>query len=161
MIIPSKYAPWFESLGFNEISFGYVGLRIFSSTELEKGQTGYSPSSEGDFLCDGNSGSWKPEWIVIGYDTSLGDPIILDTSSAQIMTAMHGEGSWEPYSIAKSLHAFAVALQEIKRASTGRESPAALEKNPLPEGQRRPILDMIRKASGDGINLEFWRLIME
>jgi hypothetical protein len=52
-------------------------------------------------------------------------------------------------------------LKEIKRASPGRESPAALEKNPLPEEERRLILDMIRKASGDGINLEFWRLILE
>jgi len=52
-------------------------------------------------------------------------------------------------------------LKEIKRASTGREYPVALENNPLPDEERDRILDMIRTASGDGINLEFWRLIME
>ncbi len=161
MIIPSKYATWFESLGFNEIAFGYAGLKLLSPDELEEGQTGYSSSSAGEALCDGKPGSWKAEWIAIGYDTSLGDPIILDTSNAQIMTAMHGEGSWEPHPIAKSLHAFGIALKEIQRASTSREHPAALENNPLSEEERDRILDMILTASGDGINLEFWRLILE
>jgi hypothetical protein len=109
MNVPFEYPTWFESLGFTEIAFGYAGLKLLSPAELEEGQTGYSLSDEGESLCDGKPGSWKAEWIAIGYDTSLGDPIILDTSSAQIMTAMHGEGSWEPYSIAKSLDALAVA----------------------------------------------------
>jgi hypothetical protein len=161
MIIPFEYTAWFESLGFDEIAFGYAGLKLLSPDELEEGQAGYSLSEEGESLCDGKPGSWKAEWIAIGYDTSLGDPIILDTSNGQIMDAMHGEGSWEPYAIAKSLQAFAVALKEIKRASTGREYPVALENNPLPDEERDRILDMIRTASGDGINLEFWRLIME
>jgi hypothetical protein len=161
MTIPFEYTAWFESLGFDEIAFGYAGLKLLSPAELEDGQIGYSFSATGESLCGGKQGSWKAEWIAIGYDTSLGDPIILDTSNAQIMTAMHGEGSWEPYAIAKSLHAFAIALKEIKRASTGREYPAALENNPLSDEERDRILDMIRKASGDGINLEFWRLILE
>jgi hypothetical protein len=161
MIIPPKYARWFESLGFNEFSFGYAGMKILSPVELEDGQIGYSFSAKGASLCDGKPGSWKAEWIAIGFDTSLGDPIILNTSSAQIMTAMHGEGSWMPYPIATSLDALGIVLKEIKRASTGREHPVALENNPLSDEERDRILDMIRKASGDGINLEFWRLILE
>jgi hypothetical protein len=121
MVIPPEYDHWFEALGFNEFSFGYAGLRIFSPTELEEGQLGYSLSSEGESLCDGKPGSWKPQWTVIGFETSLGDPIILDTSNAQILAAMHGQGSWSPYAIAKSLDVLAIALKEIKRAFTGRE----------------------------------------
>src|ERR1041385_6324606 len=107
---PPEYVPWLESLGFNEISFGYGGLKLFLPGELDDGQVGYSRSREGDSLCDGAAGSWKPEWTAIGYETLMGNPIILDMSgsSLRVATAMHGEGAWEPDPIATSLRAFAV-----------------------------------------------------
>lgn len=123
MKIPPEYPQWLESLGFTEVSFGSGGLQLFPLDELNEGQTGYSKSPEGKSLCDGAPGSWKPEWTVIGNDTSVGDPIILDTASPglRVMTAMHGEGSWEPYTIATSLRVFAFALRIIKKSSEGRE----------------------------------------
>jgi hypothetical protein len=98
---------------------------------------------------------------VIGFDTLIGDPIILDTSKAAVMSAIHGEGVWKPFPIAAGLPAFAVALNAIKNASVGRENPVALESNPLPELERKKIMQSIADANGEGINLEFWELILE
>jgi hypothetical protein len=161
MTVPREYAAWFESLGFPEVSFGYSCLKLLSPEKLEEGQTGYSKSPEGDSLCDGAPGSWKPEWTVIGYDTLVGNPVILNTSSLQVMTAMHGEETWEPYPIATSLPAFAAALYAVKQVSAGRESPVALEQNPIPPEERARVLQLIRNASDGEIDVEFWELILE
>ena len=161
MPMPQECAAWLKSLGFTEISFGYSGIKLLLPEEFEDGQIGYSISSDNQSLCNGEEGDWKPEWLVIGYDTLIGDPIILDTSKATVMSAMHGEGIWEPFSIAAGLPAFALALNAIKKASIGRENPAALESNPLPDAERKKIVQSIANANGEEINLEFWELILE
>jgi hypothetical protein len=158
--MPPKYAAWL-SLGFTEISFGHAGIKLLLPEEFDDGQTGYSISAEGQSFCDGKEGSWRTEWLMIGYDTLLGDPIILETSNSTILSAIHGEGVWEPFPIAASLQAFAFALSALKTASTGREDPSALESNPLPNGERKRILHSIADANGEEINLEFWELILE
>ena len=70
------------------------------------------------------------------------------------MTAMHGEGSWEPEPIAKSLSALAIALRAIKDISVGREHPVALEQNPLSDSERLPhgatVYGVGRHAAGSG-----------
>jgi len=163
MNIPPAYPHWLETLGFDEVSFGYSGLKLFAVEELDKCQTGYSSSPEGKSLCDGSPGSWRPEWIAIGHDTLIGDPIILDTAGSQlhVMTAAHGEGSWDPYPIASSLQAFAAALHVIHECSAGRENPAALEEKPISAQERSQALEKIQAANVGEINLEFWQLILE
>jgi len=163
MNVPPEYAAWINSLGFTELSLGYSGLKIFAVDELYANQIGYSRSVHGKSLCDGQPGSWQPEWIVIGYETAEGDPIILDTSAAdlQIKTALHGEGSWDPFPIARSLSTFGEALKAIKAAAVGREDPVSLDDNPLSEEEGEAILESIRKANGDEINMEFWGLLLE
>ena len=163
MKIPDRYAAWRNALGFDDISYGVGGIRIFPLAEIDEGQIGYSLSPDGDSLCDGAEGSWKPEWVVIGYETGLGDPIILDTSNSdfQVMTAIHGEGSWEPQPIAKSLEAFGMTLRAVREISTGREYPVALENNPLSDDERRSVLQAIRKINGDEIEMGFWEATLQ
>ena len=164
MQLPPDYISWLHHLGFDEISFGCGGVKLFTIEELDEHQIGYSRSAEGKSLCDGKPGSWRPEWIVIGHDTAMGDPIILDTSSRwpsqglRVMTAMHGEGAWDPKVIADSLHGFADALRALKEASVGREYPVALEQNPLSEKERERVVERFRKAIGEG-DMEFWKAI--
>ena len=162
MTIPPEYYAWREALGFEEISFGCSGVRLFPLAELDDGQIGYSHSQEGQSFCDGAEGSWKPEWIAIGYDTGLGDPFILDTSSPTlcIMTAMHGEGAWEPYPIARSLEAFAATLRTLKEISVGREYPVALENNPLLAAEKDRVLQLIRSANDDEVDVDFWEALL-
>lgn len=163
MTIPPQYGAWFRALGFSEISYGVGGLKLFAPEELEKHQTGYSRSPEGKSLCDGAPGSWRPEWVAIGYETGLGDPIFLDTSvpGFPVMTAMHGEGSWEPEMIARSIEDFAAALRAFNQVATGREHPVALEQNPLSPQERDRALQQIRGGQGDEIVMDFWDVLLD
>ena len=79
-------------------------LNFFEPNRLEEEQIGYSINPNGKSLISSDSGSWQPEWIVIGND-DLGDPIIVDTNTAslKVLSAPHGEGSWTPFVIADSL----------------------------------------------------------
>jgi hypothetical protein len=162
MTVPPQYAPWLASLGFHEISFDAGGLKLFTPEELEEHQVGYSCSQEGKSFCDGRPGSWQPEWLVIGYETGLGDPIFLDTSlpALPVLTAMHGEESWEPRPISLSLEGFATALRAFREISIGREDPAGLEENPLSSEERARALQRIAGAHGDEIDMGFWELLL-
>jgi len=163
MTIPQKYIAWREALGSNGFSFGAGGIRIFRLTEIDEAQVGYSRSEDDESLCDGAEGSWKPQWIVIGYETALGDPIILDTSDPdfQVMTAVHGEGSWEPQPIAKSLGAFATTFRVIREISAGRENPVKLEQSPLQADERESVLGLIRNANNGEVEMDFWEAMLQ
>ena len=76
------------------------------------------------------------------------------------MTAVHGEGAWEPYPIAQSLDAFAATLRAIKEISVGREYPVALESNPLSAAEKKRILHLIRRANSDDVDMDFWAALL-
>ncbi len=52
-----------------------------------------------------DKGDWKPYWLVIGSDTALGDPLIVDLSGPRlrVITATHGAGRWDPVDVSDSL----------------------------------------------------------
>jgi hypothetical protein len=162
MDIPQDYKHWLATFPFREISFGYAGMKIYSPAELDEGQIGYSRSSEGESFCNSDPAAWKTEWIVIGYDTLSGDPLILDTAKRNfpIMTDMNGQGTWNPRIIANSLDAFAFGLNTIHRLSAGREDPVKLEQNPLAEEELELAVNAIRAKNNGDIDLEFWLLML-
>jgi hypothetical protein len=139
----------------SEVSFGYNGLTFLSADKLDDGQIGYSVDSKGNSLITGQEGDWKKEWLVIGTDTIVGDPIFIDTSSKQlqVLTAGHGEGEWECITIADSLDNFADIISELKKVSVKRTTPIALEKNPLPEKERNQF---IQKVGTDNSETEIY-----
>lgn len=75
----------------------YVSIDIFSFDQLNKFQLGYSVDSEGNSLITDEEGSWKRSWVVIAFDTSCGDPIIVDLNEEgyPVSILLHGLGSWE------------------------------------------------------------------
>ena len=75
-----------------------ISIHLFSREEFEEGQLGYSIDEGGTSLTGNEEGEWKESWYVIGYDELVGDPIFIDISIERypVMTAMHGEGEWEP-----------------------------------------------------------------
>jgi hypothetical protein len=87
---------------------GAISIHLFSREEFEEGQLGYSVDDEGNSLTGNSEGDWKESWYVIGYDEDLGDPIFVDIENKNypVMTAMHGQGDWEPEVIFSSLDAF-------------------------------------------------------
>jgi hypothetical protein len=162
MTIPPQYAPWLSALGFGEIRFAVGGIQLLKPEELEEEQIGYSRSEKGKSLCTGKAGSWQPEWLVIGSDTGLGDPIFIDTSrpGLPVLTAMHGGDLWEPRTIARSLEHFAVALRAFQEISVGRENPAALERNPLSTKELEHAVQRIAGARTDEIDMDFWEAML-
>jgi len=162
-MIPQEYGSWFDSLRFHEVSIGYAGLQLYAPSELDNGQIGYSRSLEGESFCDGEPGAWKAEWIVIGHDTLLADPLILDSANPglPVMTSAHGEGYWNPKVIATSLAAFSISLEIVHRLSAGREDPDLLEQNPLSAEEREEALQAIQGNNNGEIDMEFWSLMLE
>ena len=69
--------------------------------------------------------------------------------------AAHGMGAWSPQLIAFSFRHFVEALQQVRRIAHGRETPVALEGNPLPEAEREAVLSFIRTHNPDA-DLSFW-----
>ena len=53
---------------------------------------------------------WQPNWLVVGYETLLGDPIFVDLDDPElpVMTAMHDVHPWDPTPL---LPSFATFLQ--------------------------------------------------
>src|SRR5262249_43649662 len=134
--------------------YGIGGIRVVPFEELSEFQVGYSRSTDGRSLCGGN-GQWRKEWIAIGSETAMGDPLIFDAVTMQVMTAPHGEGEWHPESIAASLEGFRAALEVLRSIAAGRATPDQLEAHPLPERERRAALSRIAAANPD-TEMFFW-----
>jgi hypothetical protein len=125
MKLPDRYNKLRENWPSDEVSYGSGGIKLFGAGELENGQLGYSVAPDGSSLCSGENGAWRPNWVVIGYKTGLGDPLFVDTDLATlpVFTAMHGEGAWEPVLVAASVEAFGICIEEFARISEGRSNP--------------------------------------
>jgi len=87
------------------VKAGRVVFDMFRPAQLPAGQVGYSVDSEGNVMGGRDKGDWKPYWLVIGSDTALGDPLIVDLSGPRlrVITATHGAGRWDPVDVSDSL----------------------------------------------------------
>ena len=159
-MIPEPYIAFRNSLSVAEASIGYDGITLFPIESLSENQVGYSHTLAGESLCLGGAGDWREEWLVIGQSLACGDPIILDTAEEQlpILSALHGEGSWNPTSIAGSLEGFAIAYNLLVALGHGRENPIALSKKPLPAEMRLKALNEI-ELHNPGVIMYFWALL--
>ncbi len=135
------------SLGYNEINF-------IQPDNLDQEQIGYSIDSNGNSLINGDDGDWQEQWLVIAAD-QLGDPIIVDVSSPNlsVLSAAHGEGTWEPFIIADSLDKFANIISILNNVSKDRTYPVDLEINPITDKERQEAL---RKIEQQNPEAEIW-----
>lgn len=80
-----------------DIELGTYEIYLFSQNELEKGQIGYRY----DKHKSKEHGKWKDEWIVIGYETDMGDPVFvnIDDDAYPVYTAERGTEVWQPVHI--------------------------------------------------------------
>jgi hypothetical protein len=145
----------------NDISLGYNEINFFAPNNLDEQQIGYSIDSNGNSLVTGNEGEWQEEWLVIAND-QLGDSIIIDVSSPRltVLSAAHGEGDWEAFTIADSLENFIVIISILKEFSKGRINPADLEKNPIADKERRRALTKIAERNPKA-EMWFWETYFE
>lgn len=76
--------------------------RLFKPGALVRGQVGYAVDAEGSPF---PPTTWRGEWVVVGAEQDLGDPLIADLSTDEIrlMTAAHGSGRWDTEVVAPSV----------------------------------------------------------
>jgi len=132
----------------SNVSIGQNEIKFLSPDRLEAGQTGYSVDKQKNSLVTGKPGAWRKEWMVIGTD-ALEDPIIVDLRSEdmEVMTAEHGEGSWEPYVIADSLENFKQIVASLQKISQGRTSLDQLEDNPISDSEREQFMAEVEESN--------------
>ncbi|KFN02260.1 thiamine transporter [Bacillus clarus] len=78
-------------------------IYLFDEAELEKGQIGYRYDKNKNSLISKESGKWQEGWIVIGYETDMGDPIFVnaDEDTYPVYTAERGSETWQPIYICR------------------------------------------------------------
>jgi hypothetical protein len=86
----------------------HIDVELFGPDEVDSGQVGYSISLQGESLVGDEDGDWKVEWLVIGIDEGLGDPLFVDLSDQRfpVYQAIAGQGAWDPDALAPSLDSF-------------------------------------------------------
>lgn len=99
----------------HDIELQSFEIYLFHENELEKGQIGYRYDKDKSALIGGKKGDWQEGWIVIGYDTDMGDPIFVDIDDPlyPIYTAEKGSDIWEPVCIANSIDEIMKQLNEM------------------------------------------------
>jgi hypothetical protein len=162
MAMPDWYAAVVAKLPALEVDFGVGGLRLFPPESIDAEQVGYAKTSDGRPLVGEGEGMWKDGWLVIGQETCCGDPVFVDASAPRrpVFTALHGEGSWEPQQIAISLEAFANCFEEFARIAQQRDSPVAVEENPLGDAERDGFLTRIAEINHGSVAPDFWELLI-
>ncbi|EJQ45995.1 Uncharacterized protein BWINRASL_04524 [Bacillus mycoides] len=80
-----------------DIELGSYEIYVFSESELEKGQIGYRYDKHKNSLISNESGKWQEGWIVIGYETDMGDPVFVnvDEDTYPVYTAERGTETWQ------------------------------------------------------------------
>lgn len=145
-----------NEFALTEIYFGSEGFRICKIPELPEAQLGYAKHPNGNDLTGENEGDWKKEWIVIGNDTSLGDPYFIDTSveALPVYTAMHGMGSWNPEEISPSLRNFLGSLKHLQ--SISRQDCARIDPDKRTLMDRKKIKELEAKLNELNGERYFW-----
>lgn len=161
-MLHNKYERFLLPAGLEKIALGYTTLTFFSSLELLPGQTGYSVGSDGRSLAGRNDGDWREGWLVIGYEDCCGDPLFVDSYSADspVYTAAHGMGEWKAHQIADSYEAFVKSLKIISDIAIGRDNPVRLAENPIDPAEGKNALDGIKQLNPNS-DIEFWELLLD
>jgi hypothetical protein len=149
-VTPEEYIERLAERETREVSFGVGGIELFDRAGLDDEQEGYV--GEG----------WADSWLVIGRDTAVGDPLFVDLDDPQtpVYTAMHGEGEWDPDRIAASFDGFLAAFDALAAIAEGRDSPVALDANPLSDDERARFLQTVAEAN-HGVDTRYWEQLVD
>lgn len=83
-----------------------------------------------------------------------------DDGDFPVYTAAHGMSEWSPHLIAFSFRHFLDILHQVRRVARGRETPVALERNPISDAEREEVFSYICRNNPD-ISMDFWEVFLE
>lgn len=160
---PEWYSEWRVTLDIDTVDYGVGGIRLFRSDEVPPGQVGFAIASDGESLVGIGNADWRPEWVVIGYETAGGGPIFASAETPHpVFSAMHGEGAWEPKLVAPSLGVLPLCVGKLRAFAWGRSNPVELSANPPTSEQQAEFLKVIGGlTNGDQDALGFWAVQIE
>jgi len=143
------------------IDIGYGGFTFCQPDDLLKAQVGYSIDSKKNTILKGIEGEWKKEWVVIGVDDLVGDPIFVDTHS-KLFVVMTAEPSttWDPYPIADSLENFSAIIAQLAVLSVNRSTPKEWDINPLSEKEKKAFLTVVATNNPDS-EIGYWENFLD
>jgi len=158
--LPLPMHPELEQFLANDlarISIGYQEIEVANSTTFNAFQHGYriNPVKKKS-LIGKKSGDWKESWFVVA--SIEGDPVFFQETDLAVYTAMHGQGEWEESKVCTSLGALTSLLNQLKKISINRESPVALEKNPITRNELKEYFKLVSQKSD---NRGFWELFVD
>lgn len=87
-------------------------IRLLRSSELLEEQKGFALDASGEVIGNASPNGWRPNWVIVGHSTLLGDPYFLDVGSPDpegdcpVYTAMSGTENWQPRLCASSFALF-------------------------------------------------------
>jgi hypothetical protein len=87
-------------------------IRLIPSAQLTQEQHGFAMQESGQLIESTSPSGWRPNWVIIGHSSLLGDPYFLDVSSPDaegdcpVYTAMSGTDAWKPRLCASSFALF-------------------------------------------------------
>ncbi len=87
-------------------------VRLIPAAKLLDEQKGYALLESGESIAKPSASGWRPNWVVVGHSTLLGDPYFLDTAlpdaegDCPVYTAMSGTDQWKPRLCASSFALF-------------------------------------------------------
>lgn len=132
------------------IYFGPQGFKLFSTKE-EQGE--YQTQFSNEF-------GWNANWFVIGLDTELGDPYLIDNNSDsnQVHTAIFDGDKWCLISVADTVEAFMQCLSLLKNATKQTVEVYVPDENTLSDkAALNQLKDQLIAVSNDP---EFWQQFM-
>jgi hypothetical protein len=97
----------------------YMQLEIWDPANLAASQVGYSIDKHGNSLITAGEYSWQPQWVAVGNETLMGDPLFLSTDIEMFGFVSH-EPAWSagpdltchPDELVESLEGISRAIKE-------------------------------------------------
>ncbi len=160
---PEWYSEWRVTLDIDTVDYGVGGIRLFRSDEVPQGQVGFAIASDGESLVGIGNADWRPEWVVIGYETAGGGPIFASAGDAASCLQRHARrGRLGAKLVAPSLGVLTQCVRKLKAFAWGRSNPVELSANPPTSEQQAEFLKVIGTlTNGDQDALGFWAVQIE
>lgn len=158
MRLPDHYLNQLQRFGSARVELGVGGIELFPSEDIVVRQVGYSVAANGLTLSASARGGWNSRWLVIGQDLCVGDPIFIDMDDPQspVMTAVHGEGEWNPVVISKSSEGIFAIMQGLADISLDRSDPDQFKAHPITAPERQKFLNQIKQWNDTEDAEDFW-----